>query len=75
MVAAYRRVKRFFDILEYWKVGEHVRIMRAFSLGLDLPVFVFFHLLCPKELRDSGVLMTGDLERVWGNEELLKTDN
>ena len=46
--------------------------MKAFSVGLDLPIFVFFHLLCPVELRDSGVLMTGDVEQVWGNEELLE---
>lgn len=72
VVAAYRKVQRFFRILEHWKAGEHGRIMEAFSVGLDLPIFVFFHLLCPVELRDSGVLMTGEVEQVWGNQKLLE---
>ena len=72
VVAAYRRAQRFLRILEHWKAGEHDPIIKAFSVGLDLPVFVFFHLLCPAQLRDSGVLMTGDVERVWGNEGLLE---
>ena len=73
VVAVYRRAKRFFRILEHWKAAEHGEITKAFSGGLDLPIFVFFHLLCPTELRDSGVLMTGDIEQVWGNEELLES--
>ena len=73
VVAVYRRAKRFFRILEHWKAAEHGEITEAFSVGLDLPIFVFFHLLCPTQFRDSGVLMTGDTERVWGNKELLES--
>ncbi|MEE8350115.1 MAG: hypothetical protein V3R94_11115 [Acidobacteriota bacterium] len=72
VVAAYRRAKRLGDILQHWKAGDHDQIIKAFSVGLDLPIFVFFHLLCPEEFRDSGVLMTGGVEQVWGNEELLE---
>jgi hypothetical protein len=39
---------------------------------MDLPILVFFHLLCPTGLRDLAMLMTGELEQVWGNTELLE---
>ena len=72
VVAAYRRAKRFLTLLEHWKAGEYQKIMKAFTLGLDLPIFVFFHLLCPPEHRLSGALMTGDWEQAWGETELLE---
>ncbi len=71
VVAAYRRAKRFLSLLEHWRKGEYAQLFQAFQLGMDVPVYVFFHLLCTPELRRSAVLVTGDLEEVWGDEELL----
>jgi len=41
-----------------------------------MPIFVFFHLLCPPKQRRSGAVLTGDWEQVWGETELFEeTDN
>lgn len=72
VVAAYRRSKRFFSLLEFWKEEELKKVLKFFSLGLDIPIFVFFHLLCPPKHRTSGAIMTGDWEQVWGERELLE---
>ncbi len=71
VVAAYRRAKRFFSLLEGWNDKELKKTLKVFSLGLDIPIFVFFHLLCPLEHRSSGALMTGDWEQAWGEQEML----
>jgi len=76
VVAAYRRAKRFFSLLEIWKEENLKKLIKLFSLGLDMPIFVFFHLLCPPQQRRSGAVVTGDWEQVWGEAELLEeTDN
>ena len=77
MVAAYWRSKRFFSLLEVWKEEDLKKLIKFFSLGLDMPIFVFFHLLCPPQQRRSGAVMTGDWEQVWGEAKLLleETDN
>ncbi len=72
VVAAYRRSKRFFSLLESWKEENLKKLIKLFSLGLDMPIFVFFHLLCPPQQRRSGAVMTGDWEQVWGERELLE---
>jgi hypothetical protein len=74
VVAAYRKSKLFFSLLEGWKKEELKNTLKLFSLGLDMPIFVFFHLLCPPERRSSGAIMTGDWEQVWGEADLLTTD-
>ena len=71
VVAAYRRAKRFFSLLEDWNDKKLKKTLKLFSLGLDIPIFVFFHLLCSLEHRSSGALMTGDWEQAWGERELL----
>jgi len=71
VVAAYRRSKRFFSLLEGWKEEELKKVLKLFNLGLDMPIFVFFHLLCPPQQRRSGAVMTGDWEQVWGETEIL----
>ncbi|MCZ6877914.1 MAG: hypothetical protein O7G29_07215 [Acidobacteria bacterium] len=71
VVAAYRRAKRFFSLLESWNDKKLKKTLKLFSLGLDIPIFVFFHLLCSLEHRSSGALMTGDWEQAWGERELL----
>ena len=75
VVAAYRRAKLFFSLLEAWKEEELKKSLKLFRLGLDMPVFVFFHLLCPPEQRSSGAIMTGDWEQVWGEAEILTADS
>ncbi|MDA2926439.1 hypothetical protein MYX78_04275 [Acidobacteria bacterium AH-259-G07] len=72
VVAAYRRSKRFLALLEGWREGEHKKVLKAFSLGLDVPIFVFFHLLCPLKLRRSAAVITGEWEQAWGETELLE---
>jgi hypothetical protein len=67
VVAAYRRAKRFLTLLEHWKRGESRFVLQTFELGMDLPIFIFFHLLCPLELRSSAGIMTGGLEESWGD--------
>ncbi|MCH7804325.1 MAG: hypothetical protein IH937_09605 [Acidobacteria bacterium] len=76
VVAAYRRSKRFFSLLEGSEEEDLKKLLKLFNLGLDMPIFVFFHLLCPPQQRRSGAVMTGDWEQVWGDVELLEeTDN
>ena len=72
VVAAYRRSKRFVSLLESWKEENFKKLIKFFSLGLDMPIFVFFHLLCPPKQRISGAVMTGDWEQAWGETELLE---
>lgn len=72
VVAAYRRSKRFFYMLEAWKGEDLKKLLKLFSLGLDMPIFVFFHLLCPPQERRSGAVLTGDWEQVWGETEILE---
>ena len=72
VVAAYRRSKRFFSLLKGWKEEDFKKLLKLFSLGLDMPIFVFFHLLCPPQQRRSGAVMTGDWEQVWGETEMLE---
>jgi hypothetical protein len=75
VVAAYRKSKLFFSLLEAWKEENLKKSLKLFSLGLDMPIFVFFHLLCPPRRRSSGAMMTGDWEQVWGEAELLSEDS
>ena len=73
VVTAYRKAKRFLALLDHWRDGEHARIFRVFTLGMDVPIYVFFHLLCPSGLRRSAAVLTGEMEEVWGDGELLTT--
>ncbi len=75
VVAAYRKSKVFFSLLEGWKEEELKKTLKLFDLGLDMPIFVFFHLLCPPQQRRSGAVMTGDWEQVWGEKEILTADS
>ena len=72
VVASYRKSKTFFSLLERWKEEELKKSLNLFSLGLDMPIFVFFHLLCPPKQRRSGAVLTGDWEQVWGETEILE---
>ena len=75
VIAAYRKAKRFLALLEHWKSNEQTGIFKVFDLGMDIPIFVFFHLLCRSSLRRSAALMSGGLERVWGETSLLSEDS
>jgi len=72
VVAAYRSSKRFFSLLEAWKAEDLKKALKVFNLGLDMPIFVFFHLLCSPQQRRSGAVITGDWEQAWGETELLE---
>jgi hypothetical protein len=71
-VVAYRKAKRFLNLLQIWRRGDWDGLLPAFRLGMDVPIFLFFHLLCPVSERSSAALLTGDLERTWGAAELLR---
>ncbi|MFB3904265.1 MAG: hypothetical protein ACE15E_12515 [Acidobacteriota bacterium] len=72
VVQRYRAVKRFLALLEHWKREENTYVLKSFDLGIDLPIFVFFHLLCPPELRSSAAVLSGDLEQTWGDAHLFE---
>ena len=74
VVAAYRKSKLFFSLLEVWEEEKLKKTLKLFGLGLDMPIFVFFHLLCPPKQRSSVAIMTGDWEQVWGEADLLTAD-
>ncbi|MBI4445745.1 MAG: hypothetical protein HY645_07520 [Acidobacteria bacterium] len=67
VVAAYRKAKAFLKLLELWSKGKKKEIFEAFTLGMDVPIFVFFHLLCPVAQRSSAALLTGEIEEAWGD--------
>jgi len=67
VVQTYRAAKRFLALLEHWKRDENGYVLRSFDLGIDVPIFVFFHLLCPPELKSSAAVLSGDIEQTWGD--------
>lgn len=69
-VTSYRKARSFLRRFERWSLGE-IR-WEDFQEALEIPVFIFFHLLCPKEHRRSAFLLVGDLELSFGDEELLQ---
>ena len=73
VVTAYRKAKRFLALLEQWSHGQQGEVFQVFPFGMDVPIYVFFHLLCPSRLRRSAVMLTGELEEVWGEAGLLTT--
>ncbi len=72
VVQTYRAVKRFLALLEHWKRDENGYVLRSFDLGIDLPIFVFFHLLCPPELKSSAAILSGEVEQTWGDLRLFE---
>ncbi len=72
VVQAYRAVKSFLALLEHWKRDENAYVLRSFSLGIDVPIFAFFHLLCPAEMKSSAAVLTGDLDQTWGDLRLFE---
>ncbi|MGH9340762.1 MAG: hypothetical protein ACRD1R_14500 [Acidobacteriota bacterium] len=74
VVTAYRKAKRFLELMGRWSVDDPEEVFKSFNLGMDMPIFVFFHLLCPSKLRRSGALMRGEMEDAWGDQGLLTFD-
>ncbi len=66
VVHQYRQSRRFLDWLEQWARGKS-EVLKAVRPGLGIPVFVFFHRLTPPARRRSALVLTGGLERVWGD--------
>lgn len=75
VAAAYRGVRRFLGLMEAWRRGEKRDLLDAFSSRMEVPVFLLFHLLCPRTLRRSAALLTGDVEWARGDPELLEDES
>jgi len=71
VVMTYRRVKKFVHLMELWKRGDREHLLRAVELDMQIPVIAYFHLLCEPALRRSAAVLTGGIERAWGDRELL----
>ena len=71
VVMTYRRIRKFLELMELWKRGDREPLFRAVGLDMGVPVIVYFHLLSEPALRRSAALLTGGLERAWGEKELL----
>ncbi len=72
VVMTYRRIRKFLHLMELWKRGDREPLMRATGLDMGVPVIVYFHLLSEPALRRSAALLTGDVQRTWGEEDLLE---
>ena len=70
VVTSYLRAKKFLRWMEAWKRGDEERLMKSLDLGWEIPVFFWFHLLCPEDAVRSAVVLNGDLNRVWGDTSL-----
>lgn len=70
VVQAYRRTARFLSQMKRWR--ESTGSLMDLDVPLQIPVFLVFHLLCPPTLRRSAVVLSGDLNRVWGESALLE---
>jgi len=71
VVSTYLRVKRLLHLAELWEQGDQDQLIDALDLGWEVPIFFWFHLLCPAEFRRSAVILRGGLNRVWGAPEVL----
>jgi hypothetical protein len=72
VVATYLRVKSFLQLMELWEQEDQKRLMKSLDLGWELPIFYWFHLLCPASQRKSVVILKGDLEKVWGDPGIIE---
>ncbi len=68
--SAYRSAKSFLRVAAAWKAGNRAQLLELVGNRFNVPAFLYLHLLCPPEHRKSAVVLTGDLEAVWGREEL-----
>ena len=71
VVSTYLRVKKFLRLIAAWEKGREEKLLEAIELDWELPVFFWFHLLCPRNLRKSVLILTGELDRVWGEPEII----
>jgi len=71
VVSQYRSVLGFLSLIEKWKNGLEIDIRDFVSNSFELPVFAFFHILSAPETRKSAVLIVGDFQRGWGDQQLI----
>lgn len=71
VVAEYRRVRSLLDLFSAWTADERAEPLELARKGLNLPIFLFVHLLCPVENRRSAVVLTGGIEAFWGDRKLV----
>jgi hypothetical protein len=70
VVTAYRKAVSFLRLMELWQKGQE-GAMRSIRLGMEVPVFLYFHILCDKSDRKSVVVLKGEWEKVWGESSLI----
>ncbi len=68
--SAYRSARSFLQVAAAWKAGNKAQLLDLVGNRFNVPAFLYLHLLCPPEHRKSAVVLTGDLEAVWGSEDL-----
>ena len=71
VLGEYRRRRRFLRLFSAWAGDEEGDPTELVRQGLNTPIFLFVHLLCPPEHRRSAVVLTGGLEVVWGDPGLV----
>ncbi len=56
----YKRALRFLEIMDLWQEGRDPVVLM--EKNLDFPMFLYFHLLCPPDMKSSALTITGDWE-------------
>ena len=70
VIAEYRRCRGFLDLFSGWAERGACEPTELAQKGLNLPIFLFVHLLCPASLRRSVVVLSGGIEALWGDRDL-----
>jgi len=68
--SAYRSAKTFLRVTAAWEAGNKAQLLELVGNRFNVPAFLYVHLLCPPQHRKSAVVLTGDLEAVWGSKDL-----
>lgn len=71
VVSEYLRVRGFLRLLESWSLSRSGDLMSVLEKGIRVPVFLLFHLLCHPSRRRSVLVVSGDLELLLGDANLL----
>jgi hypothetical protein len=57
-------------VSETLEVGDLEQMKKLIGRPANVPVFLYFHLLCPRQQRRSVVVLTGGMEAMWGDKDL-----
>lgn len=73
VVTQYRKARTFLDLFHNWAEGEWRSDPEVIEgLNLEVPVFLFFHLMSPAEDRKSAILLSGAVDHLWGDRALVE---